>query len=251
VTTPEALPDDIAALMRIIADMARDAVSARTEIARLKFQLARYRRVEFGRSSETLARETEQLELAIETLETDQAERLSTAETPASVESAAETQKPARRSLPESPARRATEPPQGLVAVSQPGTRATTAEGFRRWRPPDGQDPIRDADRRPHSSRGGMRRSPRQQRPFGRGRPHHPGAAPRSPPAASILTPSALRSRHGPIGPAVIACAEQLTIAKLPQAKYVDDFDFIRHANQRDDGRRYAEMPFSPCNATP
>jgi hypothetical protein len=30
---PEALPDDIAALKRIIADMARDAVAARAEIA--------------------------------------------------------------------------------------------------------------------------------------------------------------------------------------------------------------------------
>jgi transposase len=75
VTTPEALPDDIAALKRIIADLARDAVSARAEIARLQFQLARYRRAGFGRSSEKLARETEQLELAIETLEIDQADR--------------------------------------------------------------------------------------------------------------------------------------------------------------------------------
>ena len=59
--------------------MARDAATARAEIARLKFQLARYRRAEFGRSSEQLAHETEQLELAIEALETDQAERLATA----------------------------------------------------------------------------------------------------------------------------------------------------------------------------
>ena len=68
--TPEALPDDIAALKRIIAAMAQDAVNAQAEIAKLKFQLARYRRAEFGRSSEKLAREAEQLELAIETLET-------------------------------------------------------------------------------------------------------------------------------------------------------------------------------------
>ena len=44
-----------------------------------RFQLARYRRAEFGRSSEKLARESEQLELAIETMETDQAERLAAA----------------------------------------------------------------------------------------------------------------------------------------------------------------------------
>ena len=53
--------------------------AAQAEIAKLKFQLARYRRAEFGRSSEKLAREVEQLELAIESLETDQAERLATA----------------------------------------------------------------------------------------------------------------------------------------------------------------------------
>jgi transposase len=100
---PEPLPEDITALKRIIAEMARDAVTARAEIARLKFQLARYRRAEFGRSSEKLARETEQLELAIETLETDQAERLTAAssEAAAMAESAAEAQKPARRPLPE------------------------------------------------------------------------------------------------------------------------------------------------------
>jgi transposase len=100
---PETLPDDIAALKRIIAEMARDAVSARAEIAKLKFQLARYRRAEFGRSSEKLAREIEQLELAIESLESDQAERLATAspEVAAVVEEAIEKQKPARRLLPE------------------------------------------------------------------------------------------------------------------------------------------------------
>src|SRR5690349_23453105 len=51
--------------------MAQDGLTAQAEIARLKFQLARYRRAEFGRSSEKLARDTEQLELALETLETD------------------------------------------------------------------------------------------------------------------------------------------------------------------------------------
>jgi hypothetical protein len=77
--TPDNLPDDPAVLKRIIAAMAHDALTAQAEIARLKFQLARYRRAEFGRSSEKLARETEQLELALEALEIDQAERLATA----------------------------------------------------------------------------------------------------------------------------------------------------------------------------
>jgi transposase len=101
--TPDNLPDDPAALKRIIAAMAQDGLTAQAEIARLKFQLARYRRAEFGRSSETLARDTEQLELALETLETDQAERLATTSpaVAATVETAAEAQKPARRPLPE------------------------------------------------------------------------------------------------------------------------------------------------------
>jgi hypothetical protein len=101
--TTDNLPDGLAALKRIIATMAQDALTAQAEIARLKFQLARYRRAEFGRSSEKLAREAEQLELALEALESDQAERLATAspEVAAAVESAAEAHKPARRPLPE------------------------------------------------------------------------------------------------------------------------------------------------------
>jgi len=100
---PDNLPDEPAALKRIIAAMARDAPTAQAEIARLKFQLARYRRAEFGRPSEKLARGAEQLELALEALETDQAERLATASpaVAAAVETAAEAQKPAQRLLPE------------------------------------------------------------------------------------------------------------------------------------------------------
>jgi hypothetical protein len=100
--TADNLPDNLAALKRIIATMAPDALSAQAEIARLKFQLARYRRAEFGRSSEKLAREAEQLELALEALESDQAERLAMAspEVAAAIETATEAQKPARRPLP-------------------------------------------------------------------------------------------------------------------------------------------------------
>jgi Transposase C of IS166 homeodomain len=83
--------------------MTQDALTAQAEIARLKFQWARYRRAEFGRPSEKLARDTEQLELALETPETDQAERLATAlpAITAAVETAAEAQKPVRCLLPE------------------------------------------------------------------------------------------------------------------------------------------------------
>jgi hypothetical protein len=73
------LPDDPAPLNRIIAAMARDALVAQAEIARLSFPLAGYRRAEFGSSSEKLAGEAEQLELVLETVEADQAERLGTA----------------------------------------------------------------------------------------------------------------------------------------------------------------------------
>src|SRR5438874_8224155 len=83
--------------------MAQDAIAAQAEIAKLRFQLARYRRAEFGRSSEKLAHEAEQLELAIEALEADQPELLATASpsVATAIESAVEAQKPARRPLPE------------------------------------------------------------------------------------------------------------------------------------------------------
>ena len=82
--------------------MAQDAIAAQAEIAKLRFQLARYRRAEFGRSSEKLEREADQLELAIEALEADQAERLAAASpvVAAIIESAVEAKKPARRPLP-------------------------------------------------------------------------------------------------------------------------------------------------------
>src|SRR5947209_2063832 len=102
-TAPAQLPDDAPALKQIIAAMAQDAMAAQAEIAKLRFQLARYRRAEFGRSSEKLAHEAEQLELAIEALEADQAELLATASPSVAtvIESAVEAQKPARRPLPE------------------------------------------------------------------------------------------------------------------------------------------------------
>src|SRR5213080_2302149 len=98
-TAPDQLPDDAPALKQIIAAMAQDAIAAQAEIAKLRFQLARYRRAEFGRSSEKLEREAEQRELAIEALETDQAERMAIASP--FVAAAIEARKPARRPLPE------------------------------------------------------------------------------------------------------------------------------------------------------
>ncbi len=97
------LPDDLDALKRIIAALAQDAVTAQAEIAKLRFQLARYRRAEFGRSSEKLEREADQLELAIETLEADQAERLAAASpiVAAAIEATTAPHQPARRALPD------------------------------------------------------------------------------------------------------------------------------------------------------
>jgi hypothetical protein len=101
--SPDQLPDDAEALKRIIAAMAQDAIVAQAEIVKLRVQLPRYRRAEFGWSSEKLARETDQLELAIEALETDQAERLAIASpiVAAAIDAANEAQKPARRALPD------------------------------------------------------------------------------------------------------------------------------------------------------
>ena len=48
--SPDQLPDDLQSLKQIIAAMAHDAVAAKAEIAKPRFQLARYRRAEFGRS---------------------------------------------------------------------------------------------------------------------------------------------------------------------------------------------------------
>jgi len=101
--SPDRLPDDPDTLKQIITAMAQDAIAAQAEIAKLRFQLPRYRRSEFDRSSEKLAREVEQLELAIESLESDHAERLATTSqiVAAAIESGVEAQKPARRALPE------------------------------------------------------------------------------------------------------------------------------------------------------
>jgi transposase len=63
---PAPLPDDIDALKRIIGELMRDAIAARAEIEKLRFQLARFKRAQFGRSSEKIERTIEQLELAIE-----------------------------------------------------------------------------------------------------------------------------------------------------------------------------------------
>lgn len=95
---PASLPDDVDALKRMIVSMAQDALHARTQIEKLRFELARLKRMQFGRRSEKLDERVAQLELAIETLEADEAEGL--APTPAFAD-ALDKAKPARRPLPE------------------------------------------------------------------------------------------------------------------------------------------------------
>ena len=99
VVDPAHLPDDVEALKRIIAGMAQDAIHAHTLIEKLRFELARLKRAQFGTSSERLSGRIDQLELAIEALESDEAESLAAAPAVAeAIESAAA--KPARRPLP-------------------------------------------------------------------------------------------------------------------------------------------------------
>ena len=94
------LPDDVEALKNLIAGMVREAVHASTLIEKLRGELARLKRARFGVSSEKLKARVEQLELAIETLEVDEAEGLAVAPLVAEAVEATRV-KPARRALPE------------------------------------------------------------------------------------------------------------------------------------------------------
>lgn len=97
---PASLPDDVDALKRMIVGMARDAVHANTLIEKLRGELARLKRAQFGVSSEKLQARVEQLELAIEALEVDEAECLAAAPVVAEAVEAA-SRGPGRRPLPD------------------------------------------------------------------------------------------------------------------------------------------------------
>jgi transposase len=91
------LPDDVDTLHRIIASQAaeREAregelaaakaglVAKALEIEKLKLQLARLKRAQFGRSSEKIERTVEQLERMLEELEADTAAAAATPDAPA------------------------------------------------------------------------------------------------------------------------------------------------------------------------
>jgi transposase len=99
-----ALPNDVDALQALVREQgalleARDAElhAKDLRIEQILAQLARLKRLRFGRSSEKLDREIEQLELALEDLQEDTGERA--VERPSILPEAAE--KPVRRPLPE------------------------------------------------------------------------------------------------------------------------------------------------------
>ena len=71
------------------------------EIEKLKFQIAKLRRMQFGRSSERITRQIEQLELQLEELETGEAEDISKADAEDRPAPIRERRKPARKPLPE------------------------------------------------------------------------------------------------------------------------------------------------------
>src|SRR5208337_3606452 len=84
-------------LKALIFSQREQLVSRDSEIEHLKLLIARLRRVQFGRKSEKLDREIEQLELRLDELEATQAEKDALSQTPAVAAPAVHTGKPARR----------------------------------------------------------------------------------------------------------------------------------------------------------
>jgi transposase len=102
------LPSDPAALRAFAlacqAELkaAQLSVQLRTlEIEKLKFQIAKLRRMQFGRSSERVTRQIEQLELQLEELETGEAEDITKAEAEDRLAPTRERAKPKRKPLPD------------------------------------------------------------------------------------------------------------------------------------------------------
>ena len=93
---PASLPNDVEELKRLVLEQQAKLVAHAIEIEQLKLLIAKLRRLQFGRSSEKLSRQIEQLELRLEELQTVQAQALPFEPAP---ESSAE--KPARKPLPE------------------------------------------------------------------------------------------------------------------------------------------------------
>ncbi len=91
------LPDDVEALKQLVLEQRAKLAANTIEIDQLKLLIAKLRRMQFGRSSEKLSREIEQLELRLEELQTAQAQ----ASTLEELSAQPEREKPVRRPLPE------------------------------------------------------------------------------------------------------------------------------------------------------
>src|SRR6202047_472066 len=106
VAAPRPLPDlnqlDASALKALILSQHEPLLSRDNEIEHWKLRIAKLRRMQFGRSSEKLDRQIEQLELRLDELQATQAENTSASQPPAvAVGDAKGNEKPARRPLPE------------------------------------------------------------------------------------------------------------------------------------------------------
>src|SRR5476651_776089 len=93
------LPEDIESLQRLVIEQRAALLSRDVEIEKLKIELARLKRMQFGRSSEQLDQTIAQLELSLEELEASESELLAPLGLSVPV---AEKTKPARRALPQS-----------------------------------------------------------------------------------------------------------------------------------------------------
>jgi transposase len=102
---PRALPDlatlDPYELKILILTQHEQLLSRDIEIEHLQLLLAKLRRIQFGRKSEKLDREIEQLGLRLDELEATQAEKAAPSQTSAAAVPAGNAVKPARRPLPE------------------------------------------------------------------------------------------------------------------------------------------------------
>src|ERR1700681_827864 len=106
VAAPRALPDlnqlDPTALKALILSQHEQLLSRDNEIEHLKLLIAKLRRMQFGRKSEKLDRQIEQLELRLDELQATQEENTSASQIPAvAAVDAKGNEKPARRPLPE------------------------------------------------------------------------------------------------------------------------------------------------------
>jgi transposase len=105
VATRTTLPDlntlDADALRAMIVAQHEQLLSHRSEIEHLTLLIAKLQRMQFGRRSEKVERQIEQLELKLEELEANRAESASVIEPPATASTPAPAARPARRPLPE------------------------------------------------------------------------------------------------------------------------------------------------------